>query len=67
MPQCPCSCFDSHWSSNMGLSSSQNPLIRPTVGPDVGVLTTMELIQGLGEIVAADTNNIMVQVATPTD
>ena len=51
----------------MGLSSSQNPLIRPTVGPDVAVLTTMELIQGLGEIVAVDTNNIMVQVATPTD
>lgn len=51
----------------MGLSSSQNPLIRPTVGPDVSFVTTMELIQGLGEIVAADTNNIMVQVVTPTN
>ena len=46
----------------MGLSSSQNPLIQPTVGPDVSATVSTELLQGLGEIVEEDTNNILVQV-----
>ena len=46
----------------MGLSSSQNPLIQPTVGPGGSVTSSTELLQGLGEIVEEDTNNILVQV-----
>ena len=48
--------------SSVGFSSSQNPLIQPTVGPDVSGTVTTELLQGLSEIVAEDTNNILVQV-----
>ena len=48
--------------SSVGLSSSQNPLIQPTVGPDVSSTVSTELLQDLGEIVAEDTNNILVQV-----
>ena len=48
--------------SSMGFSSSQNPLIQPTVGPDVSGTVTTELLQSLSEIVAEDTNNILVQV-----
>ena len=44
------------------MSSSQNPLIQPTVGPDVSGTVSTELLQGLGEIVTEDTNNILVQV-----
>ena len=46
----------------MCLSSAQNPLIQPTIGPDVSGTVSTELLQGLGEIVAEDTSNIMVQV-----
>ena len=44
------------------MSSPQNPLIQPTVGPDVSGSVSTELLQGLGEIVTEDTNNILVQV-----
>ena len=46
----------------MGLSSPQNPLIQPSVGPDLSDTVSRELVDGLGEIVAEDTNNIVVQV-----
>ena len=46
----------------MNLSSLQNPLIQPSVGPDLGDTVTTALADGLGEIVAEDTNNIVVQV-----
>ena len=51
-----------HFSIKYGLFFSQNPLIQPTVGPDVSGTVTTELLQGLSEIVAEDTNNILVQV-----
>ena len=51
-----------HFSIKYGLFFSQNPLIPPTVGPDVSGTVTTELLQGLSEIVAEDTNNILVQV-----
>ena len=46
----------------MGLPSSQNPLVRPSVGPGGSVSSSTELLQGVGEIVAEDTNNISVKV-----
>ena len=46
----------------MGLPSSQNPLVRPSIGPGGGVTSSTELLQGVGEIVAEDTNNILVKV-----
>ena len=46
----------------MGLSSSQNLLIQPTVGPDVSDTVSTEQLPGLGEIGAEDTDNIIVQV-----
>ena len=46
----------------MGLSSLQDPLVRPTVSVELDSLVSSELLQGLGEIVAEDTNNVMVQV-----
>lgn len=46
----------------MHLSSWQNPLIQPSVGPDLGDTVSTALADGLGEIVAEDTNNIVVQV-----
>ena len=46
----------------MGLSFSQNPLIQPTLGVETSGTVTRELLQGLGEIIAEDTNNILVQV-----
>ena len=48
--------------SHVGLSSSQNPLIQPTLGVETSGTVTRELLQGLGEIIAEDTNNILVQV-----
>ena len=48
--------------SHTGLSSPQNPLIQPSVGPDFGDTVSRQLADGLGEIVAEDTNNIVVQV-----
>ena len=53
--------------SRMSLPSSQNSLIQPSVGPELSSLVTMELLQGLGDIIAEDTSNIMVQVAIPTE
>ena len=50
--------------SHVGLSFSQNPLIQPTVGVETSDTVTRELLQGLGEIIAEDTNNILVQVLT---
>ena len=49
----------------MSLPSSQNSLIRPSVGPELSSLVSMELLQGMGDIIAEDTNNIRVQVAVP--
>ena len=46
----------------MNLFMLQNPLIRPAVGPDSGDTVTGQLEEGLGEIIAEDTNNIIVQV-----
>ena len=46
----------------MGLSSLQDPLVRPTVSVELDSAVSSELLQGLGEIVAEDTNNVMVQV-----
>ena len=48
--------------SHVGLSFSQNPLIQPTVGVETSDTVTRELLEGLGEIIAEDTNNILVQV-----
>ena len=53
--------------SKMSLPSSQNSLIRPSVGPELDSLVSMELLQGLGEIIAEDTSNIRVQVAILTE
>ena len=50
--------------SHVGLSFSQNPLIRPTLGVESSDAVSRELLQGLGEIIAEDTNNILVQVIT---
>ena len=55
------------WRILVGLSFSQNPLIRPTLDVETGDLVTRELLQGLGEIIAEDTNNILVQVITCTE
>ena len=50
--------------SHVGLSFSQNPLIQPTLDVESSGTVTRELLQGLGEIIAEDTNNILVQVIT---
>ena len=44
------------------MSSPQNPLIQPTVGPESSGRVSPTLLQGLGQIVTEDTNNILVQV-----
>ena len=46
----------------MGFSSLQDPLIQPTVSVELDSAVSSELLQGLGQIVEADTNNVMVQV-----
>ena len=53
--------------SHVALSSPQNYLIRPSIGPEASNIVTSELLQDPGEIIAEDTNNLMVQVATPTE
>ena len=50
--------------SHVGLSFSQNPLIQPTLTVESSAFATRELLQGLGEIIAEDTNNTLVQVIT---
>ena len=52
---------------HVGLSFSQNPLIQPTLSVENSDTVTRELLQGLGEIIAEDTNNILVQVITCTE
>ena len=46
----------------IGLSPLQDPLVRPTVSIELDAIVSSELLQGLGEIVAEDTNIVMVQV-----
>ena len=46
----------------MNLFTLQNPLIRPAVGPDLSDTVSTALADALGEIIAEDTNNIIVQV-----
>ena len=53
--------------SHVDLSFSQNPLIQPTLGIENSDVVTRELLQGLEEIIAEDTNNILVQVITCTE
>ena len=53
--------------SKMSLPFSQNSLIRPSVGPELSSLVSMELLQGLGDIIAEDTSNIRVQVTILTE
>ena len=51
-----------YYCCHTGLSSLQDPLVRPTVSVELHSAVSSELLQGLGEIVAEDTNNVMVQV-----
>ena len=48
--------------THVGLPFLQNSLIQPTLGVETSGTVTRELLQGLGEIAAEDTNNILVQV-----